>query len=122
MDNRIIFYRPNGRIEEAVPLNVDNLRHINGMMTKCILKNGTIATGFADPFRTHEQKPFDNKVHNYIYLWIWDNLDETTHRLFGDDKYSQTFQMVHIIDIVTIESILYSNPRWGGKLTNEFFI
>ena len=27
-----------------------------------------------------------------------------------------------IDEIIKVESILYSNPRWGGKLTNEFFV
>lgn len=121
MENKILFYELNGTIEKIEQLNTNNLGCINGMMTKCTLKNDTIKIGFADPFRAHEQDSFDNKVHDYIYLWTWVNLDETTHKLFGSDKYSQTFQKVYIADMVTIESILHSNPRWGGKLTNKFF-
>lgn len=94
------------------------------MMTRCTLKDGSIEVGYADPFRTYESDSFDNEVHDYIYLWTWDNLDETNPKLIGDDKnrYDQTYKKVIIDDILMVESILYSNPRWGGKLTNKFTI
>ena len=38
------------------------------------------------------------------------------------NKYNQTFKKVNIDEIIKVESILYSNPRWGGKLTNKFSI
>ena len=76
--------------------------------------------GYANLFRTH-----DNKVHDYIFLWIWDNLNEESHKLLignEENKYNQTFKRINIDDIIRVESILYSNPRWGGVLTNRFFI
>ena len=32
------------------------------------------------------------RLKDVIYLWIWDNIDESTHRLIGDDddKYLYT--------------------------------
>ena len=46
------------------------------MMTRCTLIDGSEKIGYANPFRTH-----DNKVHDYIFLWICDNLDEKSHKL-----------------------------------------
>ena len=85
------------------------------------MKNGLEAIGFADPYCTHD-KSFDNLVHDYIYLYTWDNLDEDKHELIGADelKYNRTFKKVDIEDIVRIEAILYSSPKWGGRLTNSF--
>ena len=80
--------------------------------------------GYADPFRSNDKEGFDLKIHDYIYLWTFDNLDEVTNKLIGDDKnrYNQTYKKVIINDILLVESIMYSNPRWGGKLTNKFII
>ena len=60
----------------------------------------------------------------YMIIWTWDNLDEENHKLIGDEKnkYNQIFKKVNIDEIIKVESILYSNPRWRGKLTNEFFV
>ena len=94
------------------------------MMTRCTLKDGSIVVGYADPFRSNDKEGFDLKIHDYIYLWTFDNLDEVTNKLIGDDKnrYNQTYKKVIINDILLVESIMYSNPRWGGKLTNKFII
>ena len=121
MDNKITFYKLNGEISSEELLNENSLEHINGMMVKCYMKNGLEAIGFADSYRIHD-KDFGNLVHDYIYLYTWDNLDEDKHELIGDDdlKYNQTFKKVNIEDIVRIEAILHSNPRWGGKITNSF--
>lgn len=124
MNKEIVFYRLNGDIEIVKELNTDNLENINGMMTRCTLKDGRVIIGYADPFRTYERETFDNEVHDYIYLWTFDNLDEKTHKLIGDDenRYKQTYNKVIIDELMKVESIIYSNPRWGGKLTNKFTI
>lgn len=121
MENKITFYKLNGDIDNEKLLNEESLRNTNGMMLKCYMKNGIEEIGFADPYRIHD-KDFDDSVHDYINLWTWDNLDEDKHELIGDDdsKYNQSFKKVKIKDIVRIEAILHSNPRWGGKLTNNF--
>ena len=121
MEKKITFYKLNGDIDNEKLLNEESLRNTNGMMLKCYMKNGIEEIGFADPYRIHD-KDFDDSVHNYINLWTWDNLDEDKHELIGDDdsKYNQSFKKVKIKDIVRIEAILHSNPRWGGKLTNNF--
>ncbi len=119
---KITFYKSNGEINSEEQLTNGNLAHIHGMMTKCYLVNGKMAEGFADSFRSSEKNGFDSKVHDYIYLWTWDNLDEHTGKLIGsnEQKYSQTFKKVKIDEIEKVEAIIYSNPRWGGKLTNKF--
>lgn len=121
MEKKITFYKLNGDIDNEKLLNEESLRNTNGMMLKCYMKNGIEEIGFADPYRIHD-KDFDDSVHDYINLWTWDNLDEDKHELIGDDdsKYNQSFKKVKIKDIVRIEAILHSNPRWGGKLTNNF--
>ena len=124
MNNKIIFYKLNGEISDIEELTNENLSHINGMMTRCTLEDGSRVIGYADPFRTCDRNLYDNKIHDYIFLWTWDNLDEENHKLIGNEenRYNQTFKKVNIPNIIKVESILYSNPRFGGKLTNEFFI
>lgn len=124
MNNKIIFYKINGEISNIDELTNENLSHINGMMTRCTLVDESEKIGFANPFRTHDANLHDSKVHDYIFLWTWENLDEENHKLIGNDenKFNQIFEKVNIDDIIKVESILYSNPNWGGLLTNKFFI
>ena len=119
---KIIFYKLDGQIKSEEKMHKENLGNINGMMTKCTMINGIEEVGFADPTGIYNKEKYDGKVHDYIYLWTWDNLDESTGKLIGDDdeKYNQTFKSVKIDDIEKIEAITNSNPRWGGKLTNKF--
>lgn len=90
-----------------------------GQMSKRHFKDGTEVAGFSDSYRTYEKSKikYDGKVHDYIYLWTWDNLDEKTNQLIGkgSERYNTTHKLVYISDIVKIESILYSNPKWGWK-------
>ena len=118
----IIFYKLDGTVKKEVALTEENLVLCNGMKLKCYLKNRNEVVGFADVYRTYNKSEFDNKVHDYIYLWIFDYLDEEQHKLVGtdDNKFNQTFSKLNIGDIVKIEAILYSNPRWGTRLTNKF--
>ena len=94
------------------------------MITRCTLKDESEIVGFADSFSPSGINLYGYKTHDNIFLWTWDNLDEENHKLIGDEKnkYNQTFKKVNIDEIIKVESILYSNPRWGGKLTNKFFI
>ncbi len=121
MDNKIIFYKLNGEINSEELLNEESLSDTNGMMVKCYMKDGTENIGFSDPYRTLDNN-FDNLVRGYINLWTWENLDENKHELIGDNasKYNQSIKRVNINDIISIDAIMYSNPRFGGKLTNSF--
>ena len=118
----IKFYKYDGTLEKEIPLIDENLAKTNGMLLKCYLNNKKEKIGYGDPYRTHDKDSYDGEVHDYINLWTWDNLDEERHQLIGDDdnKYNQTFIKVDIDSIISVEAILYSNPRWGGKLTNKF--
>ena len=118
----IIFYKLNGQVKSEEVLTKENLEHINGMMTKCTMTNGAEEVGFADPTGVYDKENYDGKIKEYIYLWTWDNLNENTGNLIGndDEKYNQTFKAVKIDDIEKIEAITCSNSRWGGKLTNKF--
>lgn len=119
---KIINYTLRGEIKSELPLNEKYLDNIHGKLVRCHMVDGTHIVGFGDPYRTRFD--FDNKIHDIIYLWTWDHLDETTGQLIGegDEKYNQTFTPVKIDQIKDIEAILFSNPRWGGRLTNKFFI
>ena len=59
-----------------------------------------------------------------FFLWTWAHLDEKTHRLVGDgkSKYDQNYEPIDYLDVERVDTILYSNPRWGGHLYNHFFI
>jgi len=121
MQNKIVFYKNNGEFEKEEELTEDNLAITNGLMIKCHLKDGSEKVGYSDPYRLHENNPF-LEVKEYIYLFTWTNLDEETHKLIGDDesKYDQTYTRVNIDEMIGVEAILFSNPRWGGQLTNLF--
>ena len=121
---KIIFYKQNGEISDIKELTNENLEHINGMMTRCTLKDESKIVGYADVFRIYDRNSYDGKVQDNIFLWTWDNLDEENHKLIGDkeSKYNKTFKKVSIKEIIKIETILYSNPRYGGQLTNKFFV
>ena len=123
-NGKISYYKKDGTLERQQELNNDNIGDTNGMMVRCIMKNGTIHEGFSDPFRTQGEPKYDGAIHDFIYLWTWDNLNEETHQLTGDSatKFNQTFTPLAIQEIGQIDAILYSNPRWGGRLTNHFFI
>lgn len=121
---KIVYYTLNGDLDHDEKLNTENLAYTNGMMIKCYMEDNSEIAGFADPFRTHDRNEFDNKVHDYINLWTWDNLDELSHKLIGDEasRYNQSFVSVSIDQIKKVEAILHSNPRFGTELTNKFFI
>lgn len=119
---KIVFYKLNGQVKSEEELTKENLEHINGMMTKCTMVNGIEEVGFADTTGVYNKKIYDGRIHDYIYLWTWDSLNEETGKLIGDgdEKYNQNHKPVKIDDIEKVEAITYSNPRWGGKLTNKF--
>ena len=113
IEKTITFYNMNGEIKKEELLNLENISHINGMMSRVYLKDNTIIEGFADFRDSGEQE---------LFLWTWDNLDENTEVLSEDEgeKYKQKFKKIDINDIDNIQTILYLNPRWSGKLTNKF--
>ena len=119
---KISYYKQDGTLANQRELNEANIGGTVGMMVRCFLKNGDIYEGFSAPF--HRSNGAEVKVHDVIYLWTWDHLDEETHRLIGNEqtKYDQTFTPIAIDKIIRMDAILYSNPRWGGLLTNRFFL
>ena len=119
---KIVFYKLNGQVKSEEELTKENLEHINGMMIKCTMVNGIEEVGFADTTGVYNKKIYDGRIHDYIYLWTWDSLNEETGKLIGDgdEKYNQNHKPVKIDDIEKVEAITYSNPRWGDKLTNKF--
>ena len=120
--DKIKYYKNNGELDHEELLSEDTLGGTAGMLIKCYMNDGTTKVGYSDPYRTHEKYAYNDFVHDYIYLWTWDNLDEDKHELVGNEetKYNQTFEKVIIKKINTIEAMLFSNPKWGGRLTNKF--
>lgn len=119
---KIVFYDLKGNAKREEALTKENLTHINGMMTKCYMIDGKEQVGYADSEGTFDKEKYDRSIHDDIYLWTWDNLDENTGKLIGseNEKFNQTFTKIKINEIERIEAVLYSNPRWGGRLTNKF--
>ena len=119
----IYYYRCDGTLYSEDALNHNTLRNINGMMVRCFMQNGSVQVGYAEPYRASLQSGgrFENEP--MMYLWTWDNIDEDTHTLVGDDsvRFNQTRTPIRIDRITRIDAILYSNPRWGGRLTNKFY-
>ena len=115
-------YMRNGELKNEYELTNDNLKNTAGMISKVTLIDGSIHVGFSDPLRVEEKDSFDDEVHDYINLWTWKNIDEDRHELVGDEdnKYEVNIEKINIDEIDTVESILYSHPRWGGKITNKF--
>lgn len=118
---KIFFYKYDGTLDHDTVLSEDTIVNTNGMLIKCKMKDNTEKVGYSDPYRFHDDNTTMD-IKDYIYLITWKNLDEDKHELIGDDntKYDQLFEKVNIKDIDSIEAILYSNPRWGGRLTNKF--
>lgn len=119
---KIFLYLLNGELDHEEELTKENIRGINGMMTRCHMINGEELVGFSNVFRSKDGTNFNSEIQGYIHLWTWDNLDEETHQLVGDgvSKFDQTFIPVNIDSIKYIEAILRSNPRFGSRLTNKF--
>lgn len=123
MNGIIYFYKLTGEYDHDDVLNIENLSKINGLKIKCHLKNNTEVVGFADSYRVLTNN-YDSSIHDYINIWTYDYLDEVTHKLVGEDniKNKQTPQAVLISEISHIEVLLFSNPSFGGILTNKFEI
>ena len=120
----INFYDLKGNIIESNSSIRENIEKTHGMMVRCFLNNNKVYEGFADVYRKIESTEYVFSVGEYIHLWTWDNLNEETHQLEGDaqSKYSQTYTPIKIIDILKMDVILYSNPRFGTRLTNTFWL
>ena len=110
-ENKIVLYHSDGHVEKTYDLNKEELDGVAGMLSKCHMKDGSEKVGYINYY---------HGVSDYIVMWTWNNLDEETQTFTDDDP--QAEEEVLIEDIITIESIMYSHPRWGAKLTNTFFI
>lgn len=122
--NKIILYNRGGSINKEYELNETNLKCTQGMITKCHLKDGTEKIRFSDPtkIKTSSLEEWNDEVKETINLWTWKNIDEINHKLIGNDAsmYDMNIEEIKIDDIKMIESIMHSNPRWGGRITNKF--
>lgn len=60
----------------------------------------------------------------YMNLWTWSNFDEEQRKFVREKKHQhdQIFEKIKIDEIVSIEVIMHSNPRWDVPITNCFFV
>ena len=116
----IMIYNRSGELTATKDLTNENLSTIAGTLSRIILKDGTSIEGYIDPLRVEGKDEFDGTVHDYIYLWTFKNLDENNQIYNIEDGIN--IEKVIISDIKSVHAILYSHPKWGGKLTNKFFI
>ena len=121
---KITYYNLDGTFHAEKKLTHANVGNVGGFMVRCTMKNGDIHEGFSSPFRKYDSFYNYEENHDLLYLWTWDNYDEETHQLIGDEetKYNTTYTPVTIAEIKSIDVILFSHPRWGGNLHNRFFI
>ncbi len=110
----IIFYKLNGEIEKQEELSIENIKNIGGMKARCTLKDKSEIIGYADTIEVLGNKQ--------ILIKTFVNLDEDTHELVGKgtDRYAENVIRIDFNDIEKVEVILYSSPRWGTEITNQF--
>ena len=77
----IKIYKKDGNLDSIEGLTNENFKKIMGMLCKVLLKNGDMQEGYIDPLRTKgDCGEFDGTVHDYIYLWTFNNLDEENQK------------------------------------------
>ncbi len=118
---KIHIFSYEGKFLGEEELTLSNLQGYIGMMARCYMPDGSYSDGFITFTPDNEPKDYGSS----FFLWTWANLDEETHQLLGDgdEKYEQNYKKIeHYRDVEKIDVILFSNPRWGGRLYNHFFI
>ncbi len=105
MNSTIRFYKQDGTLSSEETFDSDNIEHTRGMLIKCVLKDGSEVVGYS--------KPSD-------YITMLDDLELWLYKDINTLEQESIF--VKMKDVVRIDAILYSNPRWSGKITNEFFV
>lgn len=120
----IIFYKLNGKFDKKIKMTELNMGRIHGMLTRCTLKDESVHVGYADAYGCCNRAHYNGKVHDCIFLETFAHLNEETGELEGteEERYDMIRESIELKDICKVEAILYSSPRWGGKLTNRFFI
>ena len=110
----IIFYTLNGKYESIEPLTESNVNKICGSKVKVITTDGKEHVGYLENFY---------KVYDYVNLYTYKFLDEKSGKLIaleGQNKYELIREKIYVKDMVHVDAIRYSNPRWGTPLTNKF--
>lgn len=110
----IEFYKLNGQFDSEEPLSEENVSKANGMKVKVTTLDGEEHIGYL-------KQGIDYR--GYINLYTYKYLDEKSGKLIapdGQDKYELEMEKIFIKDMAHIDAILYSNPRWTNRLTNEY--
>lgn len=110
----IEFYKLNGQFDSEEPLNEGKISKANGMKVKVTTLDGEEYVGYLE-------KLID--FYGYVNLYTYKYLDEQSGKLIapdGQDKYVLERERIFIKDMAHVDAILYSNPRWTTRLTNEY--
>ena len=108
----IRFYTLNGKFDREVPLTEGDMPL--GMKVKVFTADKKEHIGYLE---------YLLDFHGYVNIYIYKFLDEKNGKLIapeGQDKYELIREKIYIKDMVYIDAILSSNPRWGTPLTNKF--
>jgi len=112
---RIIYYKLDGTVDHTEKLIDENLGHILGMKSKFTYTDGNEIIGYASCNENY-YKNGQKEYMPYIEVWTLENFNEDK----PNDLYNQVFTKVDMDNVVKIESILHSNPRWGTTPSNKF--
>lgn len=107
---KLIVYKLSGEIDYEGEFVIN--RTPLGQKVRVTTSDGEVYIGFWNTPAVHGALPDVIEICRY-------DLDESTARLRSNNG---TSDYVPLDKIVKIESILYSNPRWGGIPTNKFVV
>ena len=114
-ENIITYYNYNGEVKNIAVIDDKTIKGCHGMKVKCFLKDGNEKIGYANTSFSFETNAIDlNNIRDYIVL--------EKAVFLGDRPYDIAFEREKIMidNIFSIDAILYSGPRWGNAITNEF--
>ena len=118
------FCQQDGVIRHEMELTPQSLFDALGMMVRCYMRDGSCHDGFVSFTPGWDVESLRNDYGSSFFLWTWAHLDEATNQLVGTGavKYEQNFEAIDFREVEHTDAILYSNPRWGGRLHNRFFV
>ncbi len=117
--SKIAIFKTSGELDDVFELNERNMYRCVGMKIRLMMRSGIEVQGFVG-----NEVYADEHDNYFIEIWNYKHLNETTHTLEGTglSKYDTNAIIIYLKDIIAMEAISYTNPRWGGLLTNYFVL
>lgn len=117
--SKISVFTTMGELYDVLELNEQNMYRCMGMKVRMKLRNGMEVQGFTG---NEVRKDINGNI--FIEIWNYKHLNEVTHTLEGCGltKYDTNVVYIYLKDIIAMEAISYTHPRWGGLLTNYFVL